>query len=123
MKSELDRPRVVWLAGLVGASGCAALVYELVWFHLLQIVIGSSAWSLGILLGTFMGGLCLGSAFVPQVVQRNPKCPGYRVRPGSIRSRHSALNRHSASSHSCAGRNIRSCRKRPERTITPSCTS
>src|SRR5262249_43540866 len=49
-------------------SGCAALVYEIVWFQLLQMVIGSSAISLGILLGTFMGGMCLGSVFLPRVV-------------------------------------------------------
>lgn len=42
-------------------SGCAALIYEVVWFQLLQLVIGSSAVSLGVLLGTFMGGMCLGS--------------------------------------------------------------
>ena len=33
-------------------SGCAALIYEIVWFQLLQLVIGSSAVSLGVLLGT-----------------------------------------------------------------------
>jgi spermidine synthase len=42
-------------------SGCAALIYEVVWFQLLQLVIGSSSVSLGVLLGTFMGGMCLGS--------------------------------------------------------------
>jgi spermidine synthase len=42
-------------------SGCAALMYEVVWFQLLQLVIGSSAVSIGVLLGTFMGGMCLGS--------------------------------------------------------------
>lgn len=42
-------------------SGCAALIYEVVWYQLLQLVIGSSAISLAVLLGTFMGGLCLGS--------------------------------------------------------------
>src|SRR6185369_12179581 len=42
-------------------SGCAALIYEIVWFQLLQLVVGSSAVSLGVLLGTFMGGMCLGS--------------------------------------------------------------
>ena len=35
-------------------SGCAALIYEVVWFQLLELVIGSSTVSLGILLGTFM---------------------------------------------------------------------
>src|SRR5438477_13033783 len=42
-------------------SGCAALIYEIVWFQLLQLVIGSSAVSLAVLLGTFMGGMCIGS--------------------------------------------------------------
>ncbi|MHC5012206.1 MAG: spermidine synthase family protein, partial [Planctomycetota bacterium] len=49
-------------------SGCAALVYEVVWFQLLSAVIGSSAVSLGVLLGTFMGGMCLGSLFLPWIV-------------------------------------------------------
>jgi spermidine synthase len=49
-------------------SGCAALIYEIVWFQLLQLVIGSTAVSLGVLLGTFMGGMCLGSFALPRVV-------------------------------------------------------
>jgi spermidine synthase len=49
-------------------SGCAALVYEIVWFQLLQLVVGSSAISLGVLLGTFMGGMCLGSLALPYLV-------------------------------------------------------
>src|SRR5262245_19461504 len=49
-------------------SGCAALIYEIVWFQLLQLVIGSSAVSLAVLLGTFMGGMCLGSLAFPRVV-------------------------------------------------------
>ncbi len=49
-------------------SGAAALVYEVVWFQLLQLVIGVSAISLGVLLGTFMGGLCLGSVLFPRLV-------------------------------------------------------
>src|SRR6186997_2561533 len=49
-------------------SGCAALIYEIVWFQLLQLVIGSSSISLGILLGTFMGGMCLGSLLLPRLV-------------------------------------------------------
>ena len=38
-------------------SGCAALIYEVVWFRLLQLSIGSSAVSLGVLLGIYMGGM------------------------------------------------------------------
>src|SRR5260370_37339254 len=49
-------------------SGCSALIYEIVWFQLLQFVIGSSAVSLAVLLGTFMGGMCLGSLALPRVV-------------------------------------------------------
>jgi spermidine synthase len=49
-------------------SGCSALIYEIVWFQLLQLVIGSSAVSLGVLLGTFMGGMCLGSLLLPRAI-------------------------------------------------------
>jgi spermidine synthase len=53
---------------LFAGSGCSALVYEIVWFQLLQLVIGSSAVSLAVLLGTFMGGMCLGSLALPRLV-------------------------------------------------------
>jgi spermidine synthase len=52
---------------LVG-SGCGSLIYEIVWLQLLSLVIGSSAVSLGVLLGTFMGGMCLGSLFFARFV-------------------------------------------------------
>jgi spermidine synthase len=55
---------------LFAGSGCAALIYEVVWFQLLQLVIGSSAVSLGVLLGTYMGGMCLGSMLLSRVVSR-----------------------------------------------------
>jgi spermidine synthase len=51
------------------ASGCAALIYEVVWFQLLQLVIGSSAVSLAVLLGTFMGGMCIGSFLLPRYIR------------------------------------------------------
>src|SRR4051794_27019271 len=53
---------------LFAGSGCAALIYEIVWFQLLELVIGSSALSLGVLLGTFMGGMCLGSLLLPRLI-------------------------------------------------------
>src|SRR3954469_23760104 len=55
-------------------SGCAALTYEVVWLQLLQLVIGSTAVSLGVLLGTFMGGMCAGSLLLPRLVsgRRHP---------------------------------------------------
>ncbi len=52
---------------LFAGSGCSALIYEIVWYQLLQLVIGSSAVSLGVLLATFMGGLCLGSVLLPRL--------------------------------------------------------
>ncbi|HXP85510.1 MAG TPA: fused MFS/spermidine synthase [Bryobacteraceae bacterium] len=57
------------LAALFAASGCAALIYEIVWLQLLQLAIGSSAVSLGVLLGTYMGGMCLGSILFARVVR------------------------------------------------------
>jgi spermidine synthase len=53
---------------LLAGSGCAALIYEIVWLQLLQLVIGSSAVSLGLLLAAYMGGLCLGSALLPRII-------------------------------------------------------
>src|SRR5438477_11728020 len=55
---------------LLAGSGCAALIYEIVWLQLLQLVIGSSAVSLGLLLAAYMGGLCLGSAVFQWVVSK-----------------------------------------------------
>src|SRR5271170_6009644 len=69
-----DRAHLPLLLVLFIGSGCAALIYEIVWFQLLQLVIGSSAVSLGVLLGTFMGGLCLGSLISSPLIsaQRHP---------------------------------------------------
>src|SRR5436309_1098332 len=55
---------------LFALSGCSALIYELVWFQLLGLVVGSSAISLGVLLGVFMGGMCLGSLLLPRFISR-----------------------------------------------------
>ena len=61
-------PYLPVLLTLFVGSGCAALIYEVVWLQLLQLVIGSSAVSLGVLLGTFMGGMCLGSFLLPRYI-------------------------------------------------------
>ena len=55
-------------------SGCAALIYEVVWLQLLQMVIGLTSVSLGVLLGTYMGGMCLGSLLLPRLIspRRHP---------------------------------------------------
>ena len=65
--SETHRSLPLLMVLFIG-SGCAALIYEVVWFQLLELAIGSSAISLGILLGTFMGGMCLGSLMMPRFV-------------------------------------------------------
>ena len=51
-------------------SGCAALMYEIIWFQMLQLVLGSSAISIAVLLGTFMAGMCIGSLALPRYVRR-----------------------------------------------------
>ncbi|MEP6832694.1 MAG: hypothetical protein ABJB74_04835, partial [Gemmatimonas sp.] len=56
-----DRPFLPLLVLLFVGSGCAALIYEVVWLQMLSLVVGSSAISLGVVLGTFMGGMCAGS--------------------------------------------------------------
>jgi len=49
-------------------SGCAALIYEVIWLQMLQLVVGVTSLSLGVLLGTFMGGMCLGSLLLPRLI-------------------------------------------------------
>ena len=68
--SSPSRPVLPVLLFLFAGSGCAALIYEVVWFQLLQLVIGSSAVSLGVLLGTYMGGMCIGSVLLSRVISR-----------------------------------------------------
>jgi spermidine synthase len=53
---------------LFTGSGCAALIYEIVWFQVLQLVVGASAVSMAVLLGTFMGGMFAGSILFPRYV-------------------------------------------------------
>src|SRR5438105_15554050 len=52
---------------LFAGSGCAALICELVWFQFLQLIVGSSAVSLAMLLAAYMGGMCLGSLALPRM--------------------------------------------------------
>jgi spermidine synthase len=66
----MERRYLPILVALFIGSGCAALIYEIVWFQILELVIGSSSVSLGILLGTFMGGMCLGSLLAPRLIAR-----------------------------------------------------
>src|SRR5262245_29501367 len=56
---------------LFAGSGCAALLYEVVWFHLLRLVLGCSSVSVAFLLASFMGGMCLGRVLLPRCLGRH----------------------------------------------------
>src|SRR5258706_6407305 len=70
--SSLARAEVLLplIALLFAGSGASALIYEIVWYQLLQLAIGSTSVSLGVLLATFMGGLCIGSLALPRLLPR-----------------------------------------------------
>ena len=63
-----ESPFLPALLLLFVGSGAAALIYQIVWFQMLSLIIGSSAISLGLLLATFMGGMCIGSLGLPYVI-------------------------------------------------------
>ena len=62
---------------LFAASGFSALIYEVVWFQLLTLAIGSTAVSLAILLAAFMGGLFLGSSGFARFAPRSNPLRSY----------------------------------------------
>ena len=68
--TSTDRPFLPLLVLLFIGSGCAALIYEVVWLQMLSLIVGSSAISLGVVLGTFMGGMCAGSLLLSRYVSR-----------------------------------------------------
>jgi spermidine synthase len=72
-RSESSRYLPVLLL-LFAGSGCAALIYEIVWYQMLQLAIGSTSISMGFLLASFMGGLCIGSIGFPRLrgLQQHP---------------------------------------------------
>ncbi len=71
-----ESPFLFLLLILFAGSGCAALIYEIVWFQMLQLAIGSTTVSMGFLLAAYMGGLCLGSLLLP----RMRKLPAHPLR-------------------------------------------
>jgi len=71
IRDSRARSLTVFLPLLFVASGCAALIYELVWFHVLRLVIGSSSISIAALLVSFMGGMGLGNAMLPRLVPQS----------------------------------------------------
>jgi len=75
VRTGASRRYLPLLLVLFAGSGCSALIYEIVWYQLLQLVIGSTAVSLGVLLATFMGGLCVGSIALPRMASQRHKHP------------------------------------------------
>src|SRR3954466_5248750 len=63
--SVLHRALPALLVLFIGSGACA-LIYEVVWFQLLELVVGSTAISIGVLLATYMGGMCIGSLALPR---------------------------------------------------------
>ena len=55
------------LLSVFAASGCAALIYEMAWFHQVQLVVGASSLSVAVILCSFMGGMAAGSWLAPKV--------------------------------------------------------
>lgn len=70
-EAKPTHPFLPVLLVLFVGSGCAALIYEIVWFQMLQFAIGATGVSLGTLLGTFMAGMFLGSLALPRFVSKN----------------------------------------------------
>ena len=117
--STHDLLRLIFLA-----SGAAALIYEVVWFHLLRLVIGASALSVGIVLASFMGGMFLGSLFFARS-RFAPATPAARLCGAG--DRHRAVRRCSCrcSCRRCAsstsGWSVRRARDCAARRSSPPC--
>ena len=69
---------------LFAASGCAALIYQVVWFEQLGLVIGASAISAGLTLAAFMGGMCIGSLWLPRLAAARPPLRVYALLEAGI---------------------------------------
>lgn len=65
-----DRYQLILVAGCFLLSGFAALFYETVWLRQFSIYFGTSEQALAIVLGTYMGGLALGSLLAARYVDR-----------------------------------------------------
>jgi len=51
------------LCAVAALSGCAALVFETLWFRVAGLVFGNGLWASSIVLASFMAGLAIGNAF------------------------------------------------------------
>lgn len=69
------RPSPSQLYLVVGASGCAALIYEVVWTRLLSLVLENTVYAFSLMLGTFLAGLALGSFCVARFLKPDRSVP------------------------------------------------
>ena len=56
-------------------SGMAALIYEIVWIRPIQFVLGSTVYTVSIILAAFMGGLALGSWLISKKIHKIGNLP------------------------------------------------
>jgi spermidine synthase len=49
------------LCAVAAASGCAALVFETLWFQVAGLAFGNGVWASSIVLASFMAGLATGN--------------------------------------------------------------
>ncbi|MCK4548016.1 MAG: fused MFS/spermidine synthase [Candidatus Eisenbacteria sp.] len=68
----VETPRRLQVGVIVGlgVSGFVALLYEVVWTRILQLVLGTSAYAFACMLTTFLFGIALGSLIVSRFVDR-----------------------------------------------------
>jgi spermidine synthase len=69
----MERKKIILIAFVL--SGMAALIYEVVWTRPLQFVLGSTIYTVSIILATFMGGLGLGSWVISKFVDKIKNLP------------------------------------------------
>src|SRR5262245_28033977 len=58
------------LCAIFFLSGCAALVFETLWFYQAALAFGSSVWATSLVVAAFMGGLALGNALAARLGHR-----------------------------------------------------
>src|ERR1700730_13727842 len=64
-----------WTYGLFFLSGSSALIYELAWQRLLNLLFGVSTLSVSAVLAAFMGGLALGGLLFGRRAPRTARPP------------------------------------------------
>ena len=65
-----SRPDVPVLYGLAFFSGAAALLYQVVWVHMLALTFGSTTVGAGVVIAAFMGGLGIGARHYERLKSR-----------------------------------------------------